>query len=49
MNITLGAQNFSFIGGSLGAASGEAFIHGIQYAINNETPFVFLVVAGELG
>jgi len=46
INITVGAQNFSFIGGSLGAASGEAFIHGIQYAINNETPFVFFSCSG---
>ncbi len=46
INITVGAQNFSFIGGSLGAASGEAFIHGIQYAINNKTPFVFFSCSG---
>jgi acetyl-CoA carboxylase carboxyl transferase subunit beta len=46
INITVGAQSFSFIGGSLGAASGEAFIHGIQYAINNETPFVFFSCSG---
>ena len=44
--ITVGAQNFSFIGGSLGAASGEAFIHGVQYAINNKTPFVFFSCSG---
>ena len=46
IDITVGAQNFSFIGGSLGAASGEAFIHGIQYAIDNETPFVFFSCSG---
>ena len=46
IDITVGAQNFSFIGGSLGAASGEAFIHGIQYAINNKTPFVFFSCSG---
>jgi len=46
INITVGAQNFSFIGGSLGSASGEAFIHGIQYAIDNETPFVFFSCSG---
>ena len=46
INITVGAQNFAFIGGSLGAASGEAFIHGIQYAIDNETPFVFFSCSG---
>ena len=26
INVTVGAQNFSFIGGSVGSASGEAFI-----------------------
>ena len=46
IDITVGAQNFSFIGGSLGAASGEAFIHGVQYAIDNETPFVFFSCSG---
>ena len=44
--ITVGAQNFAFIGGSLGAASGEAFIHGVQYAIDNKTPFVFFSCSG---
>ena len=46
INITCGAQNFSFIGGSFGAASGEAFIHGIEYAIDNKTPFVFFSCSG---
>ena len=41
INVTVGAQNFSFIGGSLGAAAGEALIHGIQHAIDNKNPFVF--------
>ena len=38
--ITSGAQNLNFIGGAVGAASGEAFIHGIQHAINKKTPFI---------
>mgnify|MGYP001295585218 FL=1 len=46
INITVGAQNFSFIGGSLGAAAGEAFIHGIQHAIENKNPFVFFSCSG---
>ena len=46
IDITCGAQNFSFIGGSFGAASGEAFLHGIDYAIDNETPFVFFSCSG---
>ena len=44
--ITVGAQNFSFIGGAVGAASGEAFIHGVQHAINNKTPFIFFSCSG---
>ena len=40
INITVGAQNFSFIGGSVGAASGEAFIYAVQHAIDNNNPFV---------
>tara|TARA_Y100001970_G_scaffold273186_1_gene371015 strand:+ start:10125 stop:11051 length:927 start_codon:yes stop_codon:yes gene_type:complete len=46
INITAGAQNFSFIGGSLGAAAGEAFIHGIQHAIENKNPFIFFSCSG---
>jgi len=46
IDVTCGAQNFSFIGGSFGAASGEAFIHGIEHSINNETPFVFFSCSG---
>ena len=46
VNVTVGAQNFSFIGGSLGAAAGEAFIHGIQHAIDNKNPFVFFSCSG---
>ena len=44
--MTVGAQDFRFIGGSFGAASGEAFIHGIQHAIDNKTPFIFFSCSG---
>ena len=30
----------------VGAASGEAFIHGVQHAINNKTPFIFFSCSG---
>ena len=33
LDVIVGAQDFRFIGGSLGAASGEAFIAGAQKAI----------------
>ena len=46
INVTVGAQNFSFIGGSFGAASGEAFICGVQHAIDNQTPFIFFCCSG---
>ena len=46
INVTVGAQDFRFIGGSFGAASGEAFITGIQHAINNKNPFIFFSCSG---
>ena len=42
--VVVGAQDFRFIGGSFGAASGEAFIAGVQLAIENNMPFIFLAV-----
>ena len=44
IEVTVGAQDFRFIGGSFGAASGEAFIAGVQHAIDNKTPYIFLAV-----
>tara|TARA_B100000029_G_scaffold439927_1_gene456806 strand:- start:504 stop:1433 length:930 start_codon:yes stop_codon:yes gene_type:complete len=46
IQVTIGAQNMSFIGGSVGAASGEAFIHGVQNAIDKKTPFIFFTASG---
>ena len=46
IKITVGAQDFRFIGGSFGAASGEAFIHGVQHAIDNKNPFIFFSCSG---
>ena len=40
IEVVVGAQDFRFIGGSFGAASGEAFIAGAQHAIENKTPFL---------
>ena len=47
-NITavVGAQDFRFIGGSFGAASGEAFIAGVQHSIENKIPFIFFSCSG---
>ena len=41
----VGAQNFNFIGGSIGAASGEAFIHGVQNSIKKKYHLYSSVVA----
>ncbi|MDA9092151.1 acetyl-CoA carboxylase carboxyl transferase subunit beta [Pelagibacteraceae bacterium] len=46
IEVTVGAQDFRFIGGSFGAASGEAFIHGAQHAIDNKNPFIFFSCSG---
>ncbi len=46
IEVTVGAQDFRFIGGSFGAASGEAFIAGVQHAIDNKTPYIFFSCSG---
>ncbi len=46
INVTVGAINFDFIGGSIGSAEGEAIIYGIQHAIDNKNPFVFFPCGG---
>ena len=46
ITITAGAINFEFIGGSIGAAEGEAIIYGVQHAIENQTPYVFFPCGG---
>ena len=44
--MVVGAQDFRFIGGSFGAASGEAFIAGAQQAIESKNPYVFFSCSG---
>jgi acetyl-CoA carboxylase carboxyl transferase subunit beta len=46
INVVVGAQDFRFIGGSFGAASGEAFIAGVQYSIEKNIPFIFFSCSG---
>ncbi len=46
IKVVVGAQDFRFIGGSFGAASGEAFIAGIQHSIENNMPFIFFSCSG---
>ena len=46
IDVTVGAIDFSFIGGSVGAAEGEAIIFGIQHSIDTKTPFIFFPCGG---
>ena len=46
INLTAIASDFDFIGGSIGAAEGEAFLYGIQHAIENEQPFIIFTSGG---
>ncbi len=46
IEVTVGATNFDFIGGSNGAAETEAIIYGVQHAIDNNTPFIFWPCGG---
>ena len=46
IDVIVGAQDFRFIGGSFGAASGEAFIAGVQSSIENNLPFIFFSCSG---
>tara|TARA_B100000886_G_scaffold323957_1_gene268192 strand:+ start:382 stop:1296 length:915 start_codon:yes stop_codon:yes gene_type:complete len=46
LDVIVGAQDFRFIGGSLGAASGEAFIAGAQKAIEKNIPYIFFSSSG---
>ena len=45
IDITAGAFDFNFIGGSVGAAEGEAIIYGIQNG-DNKHPFVLFTASG---
>ena len=46
INVTALASDFNFIGGSIGAAEGEAFLYGIQHAIENQQPFIIFTSGG---
>jgi len=40
IKITAVASDFDFLGASMAAAEGEAFLYGIEYACQNSTPFL---------
>ncbi len=44
--LTIGVQDFDFMGGSLGMAAGEAVIKGLTTAIDRRTPFVMFAASG---
>ena len=46
LDVTAGAINFEFIGGSCGQSESEAIIYGVQHAIDNQTPYVFFPCGG---
>jgi len=44
--VTIGVQDFDFMGGSLGMAAGEALIKGLETAVEKETPFIIFAASG---
>src|SRR6266403_4893248 len=44
--VTVGVQDFDFLGGSLGMAAGEAVITGLETAIRRATPFILFAASG---
>ena len=46
IKITAVASDFDFLGASMASAEGEAFLYGIQHAIENQTPFICISAGG---
>ncbi|MEN2787515.1 acetyl-CoA carboxylase, carboxyltransferase subunit beta [Sphingomonas qilianensis] len=44
--VVVGVQDFAFMGGSMGLAVGEAFIRGVENAIEDRCPYVIFTAAG---
>jgi len=44
--VTVGVQDFAFMGGSLGMAAGEAVIVGFETAAERQTPFILFAASG---
>lgn len=42
----IGVQDFAFMGGSMGQAVGEAFIHGVEAAIAARAPYIVFTASG---
>ena len=46
MPIVAGTLDFGFMGGSMGSVVGEAFVRGVDAAVDNGSPFVFFSASG---
>ena len=46
IKITAVASDFDFLGASIGSSEGEAFLYGVQHAIENRTPFICVSAGG---
>ena len=44
--VTIGVQDFDFMGGSLGMAAGEAVVTGLETAVQRQTPFIMFAASG---
>jgi acetyl-CoA carboxylase carboxyl transferase subunit beta len=44
--VTIGVQDFDFMGGSLGMAAGEAVIKGMETAAQRRTPYIMFAASG---
>jgi acetyl-CoA carboxylase carboxyl transferase subunit beta len=44
--VTIGVQDFDFMGGSLGMAAGEAVVKGLETAAQRQTPFIMFAASG---
>jgi acetyl-CoA carboxylase carboxyl transferase subunit beta len=44
--VVIGAQDFEFMGGSLGMAAGEAVIKGLETSVEKATPFIMFAASG---
>ena len=46
IQVTAVASDFDFLGASMASAEGEAFLYGIQHAIENQNPFICVSAGG---
>ena len=44
--VTVGVQDFDFMGGSLGMAAGEAMVRGMELALEKKSPFIVFAASG---